>query len=220
MSGRSSRSTLMAMKLLVEHARDGFVLEALVLHHVAPVAGRVADGEKDRLVLALRRGERLLAPRVPVHRIVRMLLQVRARGEDEAVDVPRRAVGIEVRRPRFGLLCCAAHACRSRCCSAASNAGAPGSWIGASGSAARMQGLARTAQAISGATQRRTGSTTHVLGICVARGNSARSYGFGRPARICWEKSAAWSAAWAAALMCERRFSSSNGRLVSKRPRS
>ena len=51
----------------VEHLRDGRVLERLVLHHVAPVAGRVADGQEDRLVLAARGGKRLLAPRVPVH---------------------------------------------------------------------------------------------------------------------------------------------------------
>ena len=35
---------------LVHHARRRLVLEALVRHHVAPVAGRVADREQDRLV--------------------------------------------------------------------------------------------------------------------------------------------------------------------------
>ena len=35
---------------LVHHARGRLVLEALVRHHVAPVAGRVADREQDRLV--------------------------------------------------------------------------------------------------------------------------------------------------------------------------
>ena len=34
---------------LVHHARGGVVLEALVRHDVAPVAGRVADREQDRL---------------------------------------------------------------------------------------------------------------------------------------------------------------------------
>src|SRR5271170_224517 len=38
------------------------------------------------------------------------------------------------------------------------------------------------------------------------------------PARICPEKSAAWSAARARALMCARRCSSSNGRLLSSLP--
>ena len=49
------------------------VLERLVLHDVAPVAGGVPDGEEDRLVLVPRLGERLLAPRVPVHRVVGVL---------------------------------------------------------------------------------------------------------------------------------------------------
>ncbi len=54
------------------------VLEGLVLHHVAPVAGRVADREQDRPVLLPRTGQRLLAPRVPVDRVVTVLEQVRA----------------------------------------------------------------------------------------------------------------------------------------------
>ena len=55
------------------------VLERLVGHHVAPVARRVPDREQDRLVLGPRRGERVLAPRVPVDRVVGVLAQVRAR---------------------------------------------------------------------------------------------------------------------------------------------
>ena len=35
---------------LVHHARGRLVLEAFVRHHVAPVTGRVADREQDRLV--------------------------------------------------------------------------------------------------------------------------------------------------------------------------
>ena len=41
-------------ELLVQHRGDRRVLERLVLHHVAPVAGRVADRQKDRLVLGAR----------------------------------------------------------------------------------------------------------------------------------------------------------------------
>ena len=39
---------------LVHHARRRSVLERLALHHVAPVARRVADREQDRAVLAAR----------------------------------------------------------------------------------------------------------------------------------------------------------------------
>ena len=58
---------------VVHHARGVVVLEALVRHHVAPVAGGVADRQQDRLVGALGLIERLRAPRPPVDRIVLVL---------------------------------------------------------------------------------------------------------------------------------------------------
>ena len=54
------------------------VLEGLVLHHVAPVAGGVADRDEQRLVLRPRARERLLAPRVPVDGVVLVLEEVGA----------------------------------------------------------------------------------------------------------------------------------------------
>ena len=53
--------------------------ERLALHHVAPVAGGVADREEDRLPLLTCAGEGLVAPRVPVDRVLRVLQEVRAR---------------------------------------------------------------------------------------------------------------------------------------------
>ena len=50
---------------LVHQLRGRRVLEALVRHHVAPVARRVADRDEHRLVEPPRLGERLLAPRPP-----------------------------------------------------------------------------------------------------------------------------------------------------------
>ncbi len=70
---------------LVHHLGGLAVLERLVLHHVAPVARRVADREQDRLVLLARSGARLLTPRVPVDRVVGVLEEVRARLLREAV---------------------------------------------------------------------------------------------------------------------------------------
>ncbi len=64
---------------VVHHRRHLGVLEALVGHHVAPVARRVAHREQDRLVLVHRPGERLGAPGVPVDRVVAVLAQVRRR---------------------------------------------------------------------------------------------------------------------------------------------
>ncbi len=84
--------------MIVDVARDLLVLEALLLHHVAPVAGGVADREEDRPLQCPRALERLFAPREPVHRVVRVLQQVRARFEDQPVGELRRPVGMLVAR--------------------------------------------------------------------------------------------------------------------------
>ena len=76
-----------ADKMLVHHLRRRLVLERLALHHMAPVAGRVADAQQDRLVLRLGLVERLLPPRIPVDRVVLMLLQVGRRLLGQAVGV-------------------------------------------------------------------------------------------------------------------------------------
>ena len=69
----------------VHHRRRGRVLEGLVCHHVAPVAGRVANGKQDRLVLRARQGQRCIAPGVPVDRVVGVLQQIRAALGSQAV---------------------------------------------------------------------------------------------------------------------------------------
>jgi hypothetical protein len=71
------------------------ILERLVLHHVAPVARRVAHREQDRPVLRPRALQRLGSPGVPVHRVVPVLQQVRAGLVSEAVGHgPERFRGI------------------------------------------------------------------------------------------------------------------------------
>ena len=64
---------------LVHHRRRRVVLEALVRHDVAPVAGGIADRQQDRLAVALRLGQRLRAPGPPVDGIFLVLQQVGAR---------------------------------------------------------------------------------------------------------------------------------------------
>ncbi len=71
----------------VEEARGVVVLEGLLLHHVAPVAGGVAHGHEEEAALAARAIEGLGAPRVPVDGVVRVLLEVRARLPDQVVPV-------------------------------------------------------------------------------------------------------------------------------------
>ena len=69
----------------VHHSRGRGVLEGLVRHDVAPVAGRIADRQQDGLVLPLRQRERLLAPRIPIDRIIRVLQEIRAGFRREAI---------------------------------------------------------------------------------------------------------------------------------------
>ena len=72
-------------EVLVHHPRGGLVLERFVGHDVAPVARGVADGEEDRPALPPRAVEGFRPPRVPVHRIVRVLEEVGAGLGGEAV---------------------------------------------------------------------------------------------------------------------------------------
>jgi hypothetical protein len=65
-----------ADEVLVEELRRRLVLERLVCHHMAPMAGRVADAQEDRLVLLARLFKSLLAPRMPVHGVVLVLQKV------------------------------------------------------------------------------------------------------------------------------------------------
>ena len=79
-------------------AAIALVLERLALHHVAPVAGRVADREEDRLVLRPGLLQRLLAPGIPVHRVVGVLQQVGAGRRRQSVGVFRRGLVAHTRQ--------------------------------------------------------------------------------------------------------------------------
>ena len=71
----------------VHHPRRRFVLERLVRHHMAPVAGGVANREQNRLAGFFRFIERPRAPLPPVDRIVLVLQQIRRRGAGQAIAV-------------------------------------------------------------------------------------------------------------------------------------
>ncbi len=89
---------LHADEVLIHHVGHFLAGEALALHHVAPMARGVADGEQKGLVLVLRRLERLLAPRAPVDGIVLVLEKVRALLGREAVGTHRKAIIAKTRR--------------------------------------------------------------------------------------------------------------------------
>ena len=63
---------------IVHDLRGRLVLEALMRHDVAPVAGRIADGEQHRFACLLRILERLCPPGPPVDRVILVLKQIRA----------------------------------------------------------------------------------------------------------------------------------------------
>ncbi len=74
-----------AHEAVVEPGRHHRVLERFVGHDMAPVAGRVADGQEDGLVLLGGPGERLGAPGIPVDRIGGVLAQIGGRLGGQAV---------------------------------------------------------------------------------------------------------------------------------------
>ena len=61
------------------------ILEALMRHHMAPMAGGIADREQNGAVAAFRLGEGLRTPFPPVDGVVAMLEQIGAGGSGEAV---------------------------------------------------------------------------------------------------------------------------------------
>ena len=63
--------------MLVQEVGYLLVLKRFALHDVAPVTSRIANAQEKRFLLLPGLGERLRAPRVPVHRIMLMLQQVR-----------------------------------------------------------------------------------------------------------------------------------------------
>ena len=54
-------------------------------HHVAPVAGRVADGQKDRPILLACQRQGFRTPWIPVHGVMGVLAQIGALFGDEAI---------------------------------------------------------------------------------------------------------------------------------------
>ena len=61
----------------VEHCRNFLRFERFMRHDMAPVAGRITDAQKNGLVLPFGFFQRRSPPRTPVHRIFRMLKQIR-----------------------------------------------------------------------------------------------------------------------------------------------
>src|SRR5205823_4384169 len=92
-------------EVAVQQLGDRGILERLVLHHVAPVARRVADRKKDRFVLAARAFERVVAPGMPVDRIARVLQEIWAAlgGEAVHIDLYYRAMHMELAVQTSGL---------------------------------------------------------------------------------------------------------------------
>ncbi len=88
--GRIDLRVLLAVDLdrdepLVQTRGERRIRERLARHDVAPVAGRVADRDEHGHVAAAGLRERLLAPRPPVDRVVRVAQEVGADGVGEAV---------------------------------------------------------------------------------------------------------------------------------------
>ena len=94
-----------ADEVAVEQFRGGRIRERLPLHHVAPVAGGVADAQEDGLVLPRGPPEGLLSPGVPVDRVVDVLEKVGTALTSEmvghAASLCRSPAGRDTRRSGF-----------------------------------------------------------------------------------------------------------------------
>ena len=66
-----------ADEIAIQELGDRGVLVRLAVHDVAPMAPHGADVEQDRLLFLLRAGERRVAPRRPMDRLVRCRLEIR-----------------------------------------------------------------------------------------------------------------------------------------------
>ena len=80
----------------VHQLGDGRVGIDRSFRDVTPVAGAVADGDKYRLVLALRLGQRFRAPGIPIDWVMRMQQQIRIVRVEQPVGVsgPGSRLGI------------------------------------------------------------------------------------------------------------------------------
>ena len=76
--------------LETDNLGNRLVLEGLVGHHVAPVAGGVTDAEEEGFLLRTGPGKGLLAPWPPVHGVVGVLAQVGRGLGGEAVGHDRK----------------------------------------------------------------------------------------------------------------------------------
>jgi len=65
-------------EMVVEELGDRGILERLAFHHVAPVAGRVADREKNGFVFAGGFGEGFIAPGIPIDGVLGVLQEIGA----------------------------------------------------------------------------------------------------------------------------------------------
>ena len=74
-------------KVPIEHFSNLPVLEGLMGHDMAPVAGGIADGEKYRFVLLNCFIKGFGAPGIPGDRVFRMLEQIGAAGEYQSVEL-------------------------------------------------------------------------------------------------------------------------------------
>ena len=60
-------------EVLVHQGGDVLVFKGFPLHHVAPVAGRIANAQQDGPILFPRPVQRIIAPGIPVHRVLGVL---------------------------------------------------------------------------------------------------------------------------------------------------
>ncbi len=91
---------LHAHEVLIHQRRNLVVLKRLMLHHVTPVARRIPNRQKNRLVFVARPPQRRLAPRLPIKRIMRVLRQVQRTLANQPIPIAANLCRRSRRRAR------------------------------------------------------------------------------------------------------------------------
>ena len=76
-------------EMLFQKLADRLVFKRFPLHHMAPVAGAIANAQQDWFALRFGAGKGFLSPRIPVYRIVLVLEQVGAFFRGKAIGMGR-----------------------------------------------------------------------------------------------------------------------------------
>ena len=73
--------------MLIHKRSHRCILKGLMFHYVAPMTGRIPNADQQEFILLFSFFKGLIAPWIPIHRIMGVLEQVRAAFMDELIGI-------------------------------------------------------------------------------------------------------------------------------------